>query len=202
MTPELSRRDALRFGAASASLLAGCTGSDDGSQHPDAGIDSYAVRAQNGVPEDFEPPTASPGRELPPPEDLTYEVDLRVDYAWSDDESPWAESVTLEPGDSREWQSVITGDREQVLVAKLPEREAALSECNPLSAVFWVTPGSDTAPDVTYLDVVVDYPLAHHLYEEDSEEGERVRDHAIYVDHDELDRGSEDGGPYAWDFCE
>lgn len=140
MDPALPRRDALRLGtAASLPLLAGCTGGgDDGSDHPDAGTDSYGVRVDNRS-------------------ELTYTVDLRV-VEPSSGERRWEKTVDVEGESTREWTSVITGDTEQVLVAELPKRTPRV-DVSPgkYRAIFWITPGSEDAPDVETLDVILEY---------------------------------------------
>lgn len=202
MTPALSRRDALRVGVASVTMLAGCSGSDDGDDdgatpHPDEGTDSYGVRVENRAPEDYEP------KRHGDPDNLTYEIDLKVVYPWSDEEPPWEKSVTLDPGESTAWESVVTGEREQVLSAKLPGG-GVHEHCERVAATYWITPGSENAPDVRYLDVIVDYTYARSRHKEETDPSEVVKDHVMYIDHDELTHEWEEegeDGPFAWNHC-
>lgn len=165
MTPDLSRREVLRAATvATAPLLAGCTGSDDeGTPHPDEGTDSYGVRVRNES-------------------DLTMTLDLKIVVA-DTGEYPWEETATVEDRATRTWASVITGDREQVLVAEVidhtPEVELGRSR---KKANFWITPGEEDAPDVRFLDVVLEYRKEREHWDEGI---------WIHITHDETDIGED-----------
>lgn len=167
MTPDLSRREALRTGAvATAPLLAGCTGSnDEGDEtpHPDEGTDSYGVRVRNES-------------------DLTMTLDLKI-VVPDTGEYPWEKTATVEDGTKQTWASVITGDLEQVLIAEVtghtPEVELGRSR---KKVNFWITPGEADAPDVRFLDVVLEYRKEREHWDKGI---------WIHITHDETDIGED-----------
>lgn len=164
VTPDLSRRETLRSGVvASVPLLAGCTGSDeDGeSDNPDAGTDSYGVHVRNES-------------------EITYGVSLKV-VVPETGETPFQKTVTVEGGDTRAWSEVITGEHEQVLIAEFPDRSPVLEYgSGKHRGNFWITPGADDAPDVEYLDVVLQYKTYNDVGK---------KRHHLHVTHEETDVG-------------
>lgn len=162
MTPDLSRREALRAGTvASVPLLAGCTGDDDEGEtdHPDEGTDSYGVRVMNES-------------------ELTYTVYLKV-VVPETGETPFEETTTVEGQETKTWSSVITGDLEQVLIAELPDRTSSMEYAGgKKKGNWWITPGAEDAPDVRFLDVVLQYKKYNDVGK---------KRHHLHITHEETD---------------
>lgn len=142
MSPPRTRRDLLRAtGPVTLGLLAGCGGANPvggsptptATPNPDLGRDSYGILARNET--DREPTIRA--RVTRPFEDVTI----------------FDETVTLAAGEQREWNRVITEEKEWAVTAALqgdvdtPDRLASDS--------LWLTPGEDDAPDVENIEVVL-----------------------------------------------
>lgn len=150
-------------GAGTVTLLAGCSGSDGGgggsptptaTPDPDLGRDSYGLRIRNeGV------------IELP--------VTVTVTQPFGD-ETAFDRKVTMPPESSREWNQVITGEKEWAVKAEIHDVDPPN---RPTSDSLWITPGQEDSPDVENVEVVM-------VHDEDMEQTK------LFVTHDEYEEDS------------
>lgn len=146
--PSWSRRETLGLGTASAlSVLAGCAGLGGGTPtetdtpDPDAGTNRYGIALRN-----------------------TSETDVRikveVKQPFEEDPVKWERTLDLAVGDEHTWSGLITEQEEYSVVANLNEAIDGqiddLGKQRAFSENLWLTPASDTAPDVAKIHVVVD----------------------------------------------
>lgn len=144
--PSWSRRETL--GSISAlSLLSGCAGlgggtpTETGTPDPDAGTERYGIVLRNIAESD---------------------VRIKIEAKQPFDEDPvkWERTMDLSVGEEHTWSGVLTEQAEYSVVANLNEAidgpVDGLRKQRALSANIWLTPGSDTAPDVAKIHVVVE----------------------------------------------
>ena len=103
MTLHSTRRNVLRSGSVlAASAVAGCTAfTGGGSEDPDAGKDSYGILLENGTEE-------------------THSVTITAG-PHGGDETTFEETVESTPGDSQEWEQVLTGEQIYVVRATVDD---------------------------------------------------------------------------------
>lgn len=137
MFEPLTRRRLLRSATAGAvPVLSGCSGvlpgSSDGTTDPDAGTDSYGIFLANDLEKA-----------------ATVQIEVALPF---DDETAFDETVEIATGKSKEWNQVITGEKEWAVSGELkdPDTVDRLS-----SDSLWITPGSEDAPDVENVRVEV-----------------------------------------------
>lgn len=106
-----------------------------GTPGPDAGTDAYGIVAYNAT-------------------ETERDVTVVVELAW-EDETPLEETVTLAANEAREWDHVLTEEKEYVIRAELPPDGNSNVEATPAeSENRWLTPGSEDAPDVENVGLV------------------------------------------------
>lgn len=142
MSPRPTRRKFLRAGAALvAPFVAGCSqfpdfGSSDttATSHPDEGTDSYGIELRSQI-------------------DASATLVLETKKPFGD-ESIWSKEVTLNSGNTDVYDSVLTEERgEQAFTAELRAVDDEDGLAQTRSDGFWITPGSEDAPDARRFEV-------------------------------------------------
>lgn len=135
MPSPATRRTVLATAAALATTSAGCSSASEEStpdpNDPDAGTDSYGIRARNLS-------------------GTTYGLGIEVTRTWEDD-VVFEESVELEGGDEREWDGVVTEAGEWSVIGRVDD-QGAEADSDGLRLEL----GSEDAPNVANVEVVVD----------------------------------------------
>lgn len=146
MTPRKhTRRQLLATGTGMVLVaLPGCsdrggdgTATGNGSTpHPDAGTDSYGIFLENRT-------------------SATQKVRVHVTQPFGDD-TPLDTTMDIEGGATKDWNQVITENKEYSVGASINEGIEDSSGSNRLkSDSIFVTPGSDDAPDVTDIKIKI-----------------------------------------------
>lgn len=149
MRSDVPRREALQaLTAAFAGGVAGCSGLVGGDGSPgtdvtsdgcggttpeDAGNDAYGVLIHNRLTD-------------------TLEVTITVQEAWGDEEV-WNVETSVEGGGGcKEWDNVITGEKEYAVTAEMGHVRGPQHD----SSRLYITPGADNAPAVENIAVILE----------------------------------------------
>lgn len=137
--PAVGRRAAVGASASLAAALAGCSsllgdGSSPSGSDPDAGTDSYGLRAVNRTDEAEE---------------------LRLRAVHFDDGVVFDEAVDLDAGGEREWDQVLTTDGQYNVTGRIDVRGP--DEDQHESSLHTVQVGGENSPDVANVTAHV-YP--------------------------------------------
>lgn len=153
MNPQSTRRRFLQAGVALAPpLVAGCSqfrddddSDSDVTTDPDEGTDSYGIELDSRI-------------DVP----ATIQIETTKPF---EDEPIWEKEVTLESGSIQTYHSILTAEHgEQAFTAKLRDIGGDEELEKTRSDGFWITPGSEDAPDVTHFKIHV----RHATYEDNS----------------------------------